>query len=152
MPDAWDVNPTDSWRSSLMANSAKDPFWRAKVAHEVAVNPSHQAELEYQLEQHRPHTATMQKTWLDASTVHVDIKSYIVVSRRDRSPNDRLTCGSKRRGILTLRRDDFNRLVHIQNSDIEERSWHFLRAQLETILLINWYRSPSVIPDGCEQL
>jgi len=46
MPDAWDVNPTDSWRSSLMANSAKDPFWRAKVAHEVAVNPSHQAELE----------------------------------------------------------------------------------------------------------
>lgn len=42
----WDVNPTDYWRSSIMANSAKDPFWRAKVTHEVAVNPSHQAELE----------------------------------------------------------------------------------------------------------
>ena len=29
-----------------MGNSAKDPFWRAKVAHEVAINPSHQLELE----------------------------------------------------------------------------------------------------------
>jgi len=29
-----------------MANSAKDPFWRAKVAHEVAINPGHQSGLE----------------------------------------------------------------------------------------------------------
>lgn len=41
-----DVNPVDSWRSTMMANSAKDPFWRAKVSHEVAVNPAHQADLE----------------------------------------------------------------------------------------------------------
>ena len=41
-----DVNPTDQWMSSLMGNSAKDPFWRAKVAHEVAINPSHQLDLE----------------------------------------------------------------------------------------------------------
>ena len=46
MPDDWDINPTDMWRSSLMANSAKDPFWRAKVSHEVAVNPGHQVEIE----------------------------------------------------------------------------------------------------------
>ena len=46
IPDARDVNPTDMWRSSIMANSAKDPFWRAKVAHEVAVNPEHQLDLE----------------------------------------------------------------------------------------------------------
>ena len=32
MPGGWDVNPTDAWRSSIMANSAKDPFWRAKVS------------------------------------------------------------------------------------------------------------------------
>ena len=42
----WDVNPTDYWRASIMGNSAKDPFWRAKVTHEVSVNPSHQLELE----------------------------------------------------------------------------------------------------------
>lgn len=46
MPDGWDVNVTDQWRSSLMANSAKDPFWRAKVRHEVMVNPDHQLDLE----------------------------------------------------------------------------------------------------------
>jgi hypothetical protein len=46
MPGGWDVNPTDAWRSSIMANSAKDPFWRAKVSHEVALNPSHQLLLE----------------------------------------------------------------------------------------------------------
>lgn len=41
-----DVNPVDQWRSTMMANSAKDPFWRAKVSHEVLVNPGHQSRLE----------------------------------------------------------------------------------------------------------
>jgi Secretion system C-terminal sorting domain/Cytochrome c554 and c-prime len=41
-----DVNVTDDWRSSMMANSAKDPLWRAKVSHEILVNPGHQIELE----------------------------------------------------------------------------------------------------------
>jgi hypothetical protein len=41
-----DVNVMDAWRSSMMANSARDPFWRAKVSHEVSVNPAHQAVLE----------------------------------------------------------------------------------------------------------
>ena len=113
---------------------------------------SNQAELEYHLDQHRPHIVTLQETWLDASTEDVDIKGYVVVSRRDRRQTDKLTCGDKCGGVLTLRRDDFNCLVHIQNSESEERSWHFLRVQLETILLINWYRSPSVIHDNFEQL
>ncbi len=42
----WNVNPTDFWRASIMANSAKDPFWKAKVSHEVAVNPAHQGLIE----------------------------------------------------------------------------------------------------------
>ena len=41
-----DVNPGDNWRSTMMGNSARDPFWRAKVSHEVSVNPGHQAGLE----------------------------------------------------------------------------------------------------------
>lgn len=41
-----DVNVSDDWRSTMMGNSAKDPFWRAKVSHEVAVNPAHQVGLE----------------------------------------------------------------------------------------------------------
>ena len=46
MPDGWDVNVVDDWRSSIMANSTKDPFWRAKVRHEVLTNPGHAAGLE----------------------------------------------------------------------------------------------------------
>lgn len=41
-----DVNMYDDWRSTMMANSARDPFWRAKVTHEILVNPSHSLELQ----------------------------------------------------------------------------------------------------------
>ncbi|MFM7310769.1 MAG: hypothetical protein ACKOZY_09180, partial [Flavobacteriales bacterium] len=39
------VSPAENWRASMMANSSKDPMWRAKVAHETTVNPSHAQEL-----------------------------------------------------------------------------------------------------------
>ena len=35
-----DVSIADYWRSTMMANAAKDPLWRAKVQSEVARNPS----------------------------------------------------------------------------------------------------------------
>ncbi len=41
-----DLNVVDDWRSTMMANSAKDPFWRAKVSHEVLLYPQHQEEIE----------------------------------------------------------------------------------------------------------
>jgi hypothetical protein len=34
-----DVSPVTLWRSTMMANSTKDPFWQAKVTAEVAANP-----------------------------------------------------------------------------------------------------------------
>lgn len=34
------------WRSSIMGNAARDPFWRAKVSHEGLVNPGHKEALE----------------------------------------------------------------------------------------------------------
>ncbi len=40
------VNVFDDWESSMMANSAKDPLWRAKVSHEILVNPSHSLALQ----------------------------------------------------------------------------------------------------------
>ena len=36
-----DVNLVDRWESSMMALAAKDPFWRAKVTHEITINPAH---------------------------------------------------------------------------------------------------------------
>lgn len=39
------VSPTEDWRGSIMANSAKDPLWRAKLEHEITVNPANAQEL-----------------------------------------------------------------------------------------------------------
>jgi len=41
-----DVNLFDRWESSMMAFSAKDPLWRAKVSHEIMINPGHADELQ----------------------------------------------------------------------------------------------------------
>lgn len=41
-----DVSPVARWRSTMLANSSKDPFWKAKVKHEGLVNPSHKQALE----------------------------------------------------------------------------------------------------------
>jgi len=91
-------------------------------------------ELEYHLELHKPHIVLLQETWLDASTESVSIANYTVISQRDRSEK------ANRGGVLTLARSDFNRLVHIENSKVEERSWHFLHMDPEILLLGNWYR------------
>jgi hypothetical protein len=44
--DGTDVNIMDGWQGTMMANSAKDPFWRAKVSHEILVNPAMQVAIE----------------------------------------------------------------------------------------------------------
>ncbi len=41
-----DVNMADAWRSTMMANSARDPFFKAKVAHETIVNPAYRSYIE----------------------------------------------------------------------------------------------------------
>jgi hypothetical protein len=40
------VGIANDWRSTMMANSAKDPFWQAKVSHEGLINPEHKNALE----------------------------------------------------------------------------------------------------------
>ena len=70
---------------------------------------AHLAELVFDLQATRPHVVLLQETWLDASVECVDIAGYFTVSRKDRSE------GPKRGGVLTLARNDFNRLVFIEN-------------------------------------
>ncbi|MEO1262527.1 MAG: T9SS type A sorting domain-containing protein [Bacteroidota bacterium] len=41
-----DVNVVDDWRATMMANSAKDPFWRAKVSHETLLYDQHRDAIE----------------------------------------------------------------------------------------------------------
>lgn len=44
--DGQDVSPPTFWRSTMMANAAKDPLWRAKVSAEVAANPGLESAIE----------------------------------------------------------------------------------------------------------
>ena len=44
--DGNSVNLFDHWESTMMANSARDPLWRAKVSHEIQVNPQHSTALQ----------------------------------------------------------------------------------------------------------
>ena len=41
-----DVNVVNDWRATMMGNAARDPFWRAKVSHEVLLYPQHKNEIE----------------------------------------------------------------------------------------------------------
>lgn len=40
------IAPFDLWRSSMMANAARDPLWRAQVSVEVAATPSRRGDIE----------------------------------------------------------------------------------------------------------
>jgi hypothetical protein len=44
--DGSDISPVTLWRSTVMANAAKDPVWQAKVDAEVSVHPSIQSIIE----------------------------------------------------------------------------------------------------------
>ena len=99
-------------------------------------------ELCFQLETCQPHVVCIQETWLDESHPDIKIPGYEICSRRDRH------VGANRGGILTLRRSDFNGIVHIHNTLEEERSWHFLKIGVETVLVANWYRPGSSDFDG----
>ena len=106
----------------------------------------HFAELCFQLEVHSPHVVCVQETWLDDSIKQATIPGYVNCSRRDRHK------GANRGGIAVFRREDFNGIVHITNSEKEERSWHFLKLGVETYLLANWYRLGASEFDGFSSL
>lgn len=52
------IAPYDLWQSTMMANSARDPLWRAMVSTEVAATPSRKSEIERKcLQCHAPMAA-----------------------------------------------------------------------------------------------
>ena len=108
---------------------------------------AHLAELQFHLDANQPHVVCIQEAWLNLSTTDIpQIAGYEVCSRRDRHEGD------NRGGVLTLRRSDFHGIVHIGNSEGDERSWHFLKLGIETILLGNWYRPGASAFDGFTEL
>jgi hypothetical protein len=45
-PSGEDVSIGSAWRGSMMANSARDPYWQASVRRETIDHPKHKAEIE----------------------------------------------------------------------------------------------------------
>ena len=41
-----DVSPHGTWQATMMANAFRDPYWRAKVAHEISAAPEKSDELQ----------------------------------------------------------------------------------------------------------
>ncbi len=79
------------------------------------------------------------ETWLDRGTEHCELSGYHLVSRLDR----RNAIRSDRGGIAFYVRDGLQAsVVHIGDSEVDERSWHVIHANAGPILVCVWYRRP----------
>ncbi len=107
-----DVNLADDWRSTMMANSARDPFFRAKLEHEVLVNPGHQGLIEGKClschaplgfhEQRMLGAAPFTAAMLDTSTIGLDGVSCAACHQQDPDSAGRRFSGDLRFSIDTL--------------------------------------------------
>ena len=107
-----DVNVADDWRSSMMGNSARDPFFRAKLEHEVLVNPGHQGAIEGKClschaplgfhEQRMLGGAPFTAATLDTSTIGLDGVSCAACHQQDPDSAGRFFSGDLRFSIDTV--------------------------------------------------
>ena len=88
-----------------------------------------------------PDFVAITETQLDLGTAVCCLSGYHVVSRLDRRQGLRTDAG----GIAFFVRDGLqNQVVHIGDSDVDERSWHVIHANSGPILVCVWYRRPNV--------
>ena len=93
-----------------------------------------------------PSFITLNETLLDASVEQIELSGYMLVSRRDR-------CNREGGGIaLFCIPELFDSIVHLENDEDFERSWHTLHTDLGAILLVNWYRPPDNEADSISSL
>ena len=87
----------------------------------------------------RPTYVAVTETWLDRTVDSIALSGYHLVSRLDRREGQRRDRG----GIALFALDGFElSIVHVGNSDKDERSWHVIHADCGPILLGVWYRRP----------
>ena len=68
-----DIAPYDLWQATMMANSARDPLWRAFVSAEIAVHPRKRSEIEAKcLRCHAP-LASAERERLDGDALTLDV-------------------------------------------------------------------------------
>lgn len=91
-PSGEDVSIGSAWRASMMANSARDPYWQAAVRREIADHPEAQAAIEDECSIcHMPMTTTLAR----ASGGHGEIFAHLPVggtSELERLAADGVSC------------------------------------------------------------
>ena len=78
------------------------------------------------------------ETWLTPKTKELTFSGYSIASRLDRRVGN-----PGRGGIAVFVRDDIrDKVVHIGDSPVDERSWHIIHCDFGPVLLCVWYRPP----------
>ena len=82
-----------------------------------------------------PSLVGLTETFLDESVCHISLSEYVLVSRRDRN--------SAGGGIaLFAHKSIAPHIVHVANSDENEKSWHIFHSDQGPICIGLWYRPP----------
>ena len=125
--------------SGCPSESGQTPLVRENMVTVLFLNIrgflSHQTELEAYLRIcGLPSIVGITKTFLGASTKTLALVGYKLVSRLDRRIGF-----PKSGGIALFVREEFvDRLVHVADSEVHERSWHILHTDIGPLLLGLW--------------
>ena len=98
------------------------------------------------IEQHSPDIVCLQETWLNSSIEHFQINKYTCISRYDRQD------GRIGGGVALYAKDSCKYIVHASDSEVAERSWHFLHSDQGIVLIGNCYRPPDAAADAIQTL
>jgi hypothetical protein len=86
-PSGEDVSIGATWRSTMMANSARDPYWQAGVRRETIDHPVHSAAIQNECaECHMPMATQIAR----AAGGMGEVLAHLPIARRDPSPLHRL--------------------------------------------------------------
>ena len=88
-----------------------------------------------------PSLVAITESWLDKTVGHVTLSGYHCVAKLDQRQGIRTDRG----GIALFVRDRFhNSVVHIADSDLDERSWFVIHADCGPIVFCFCYRRPDI--------
>jgi len=90
-PSGEDVSIGSTWRSTMMANSARDPYWQAGVRRETIDHPMHSAAIQNECAAcHMPMTARIER----AAGGKGQVFAHLPIAAGDESPMHRLAADS----------------------------------------------------------
>jgi cytochrome c551/c552 len=92
-PSGEDISFGSNWRASMMANSARDPYWHAAVRREVMDHPESRAAIENECSTcHMPMAHTQAKAMGEMSRVFANLPANQAISQQNILAVDGVSC------------------------------------------------------------